>query len=72
MTTSYSVKSAPNLSERQKCYASRDAYFDCLAKHNPQGDAPSDACDKLKDAYQSNCRPAWVSFVWFAIINFFT
>lgn len=53
--------SAPNLSERQKCYAARDAFFECVAKCN-EGGTPTNDCDKLKEVYQSSCRPAWVGF----------
>jgi hypothetical protein len=57
-----SETSAPKHSDRQKCYAARDAFFECVANQGTgTEDAPTNKCDKLKEVYHSSCRPAWVS-----------
>uniref|UniRef100_A0A131YB97 Putative cytochrome c oxidase subunit vib/cox12 n=1 Tax=Ixodes ricinus TaxID=34613 RepID=A0A131YB97_IXORI len=48
--------SFPNKEQRQKCWDSRDRYWECLDR-NPDDPSP---CDKIKAEYQSLCPSQWV------------
>ncbi|GAU91050.1 hypothetical protein RvY_03379 [Ramazzottius varieornatus] len=47
---------APSKAERQACWDSRDAYWQCLDKYG-DGDA---RCEKMKFAYEQSCPAQWV------------
>jgi cytochrome c oxidase assembly factor 6 len=59
---------APTKSTRQKCYESRDAFFECLDRNNildsvnsKKGrDAAAKACGPADQAFEKNCAHSWV------------
>lgn len=64
---------APNREERKKCWAARDAYFDCLTKNSiikpgeeskgPDGQPLKDGgslCKVERDIYGKDCGKSWV------------
>lgn len=56
---------APDRSKRERCYESRDIFFDCLDEHNildaNKKDAESRAkCPKEVEAYERDCVKSWV------------
>ncbi|KAF2201893.1 hypothetical protein GQ43DRAFT_440188 [Delitschia confertaspora ATCC 74209] len=61
---------APNRTNRAKCYAARDAFFDCLDANNildSIGDkqsvlAANKACGKLNEEFEKNCAHSWVEY----------
>ena len=57
---------APDRSAREKCYESRDIFFDCLDDNNIIDANKNDAearkkCPKEVDAYEKDCAKSWVS-----------
>ncbi|KAI0148537.1 oxidoreductase-like protein [Xylariaceae sp. FL1272] len=60
---------APDRTERQQCWDARDAYYNCLDKHdvvdalNGAGKKKSDKeCAVEDSAFQQNCASAWVTY----------
>ncbi|KAK7193012.1 hypothetical protein DPSP01_005222 [Paraphaeosphaeria sporulosa] len=61
---------APTKSTRQKCYESRDAFFECLDRNNildsvnsKKGrDAAAKACGPADQAFEKNCAHSWVEY----------
>lgn len=59
----------PSRTNRQKCYESRDAFFECLDKNNildsinsQKGrDAAKKACGAEDVVFEKNCAHSWVS-----------
>lgn len=53
--------SEPSRQNRQKCWETRDSYFECLDRVNvvKAGDEGT-ACTKEKRLYQDNCAKSWV------------
>lgn len=54
---------APTRSARELCWASRDAYFNCLetAKVNVPGQEPKGTCQTEVADYEKTCAASWVS-----------
>ena len=58
---------APSRSERQRCWAARDAYFGCLDNHKildakADPEAAKKACPEQNDAFERDCAEKWVSY----------
>ncbi|KAL1602858.1 hypothetical protein SLS60_006281 [Paraconiothyrium brasiliense] len=59
---------APTKTTRQKCYESRDAFFECLDRNNildsvntKKGrDAAAKSCGPADQAFEKNCAHSWV------------
>lgn len=53
--------SEPSRQNRQKCWETRDSYFDCLDRANiiKPGDE-GNSCAKEKQLYEDNCAKSWV------------
>ncbi|KJE91399.1 hypothetical protein CAOG_02535 [Capsaspora owczarzaki ATCC 30864] len=51
--------SPPAAADRKKCYAARDAYYECAAKNI--GNEAS-ACSELRRALEGSCLPSWVRY----------
>lgn len=55
----------PNKERRQKCWAARDKYWDCLDQNDVDKDKNKDdinnPCKEFKKLYESECPPAWVT-----------
>jgi cytochrome c oxidase assembly factor 6 len=45
--------------ERQKCWDSRDRYWDCLDTNAEE----HERCLKLRQAYENSCPAQWVSVI---------
>nr|CAD7395986.1 unnamed protein product [Timema poppensis] len=50
------VMSFPNKAERQKCWDSRDRYWECLDINKDE----NEHCLKLRQLYESSCSSQWV------------
>ncbi|KAI6099823.1 cytochrome oxidase c subunit VIb-domain-containing protein [Pisolithus thermaeus] len=55
--------SAATRNDRQRCWESRDLYFDCLdgagvLKAGEEGNI----CTKEKRAYETNCAKSWIDY----------
>ncbi|CAG5135845.1 unnamed protein product [Candidula unifasciata] len=48
----------PKQEERQKCWASKDAYWQCLTDNNDD----TSKCGKERKEYESSCIKQWVSY----------
>lgn len=60
---------APLRTERQKCYAARDAYFACLDANNivdalKDDKAAAKACGAQSKEFERDCASQWVSEEW--------
>ena len=53
----HSAMSFPNKEERQKCWDSRDRYWECLDQSGDQ----NDKCLQLRALYEAACPSQWVS-----------
>ncbi|KAI6025766.1 cytochrome oxidase c subunit VIb-domain-containing protein [Pisolithus orientalis] len=55
--------SAATRHDRQRCWESRDLYFDCLdgAGVLKAGDE-GDVCAKEKRSYEANCAKSWIDY----------
>ena len=51
--------SAPNKSEREKCWAAKDAFWSCLDANDPN------MCKKQRDAFENSCSKTWVCMCYF-------
>lgn len=66
--------SFPNKEERQKCWDSRDRYWECLDKNGDQ----NEKCLQIRTLYEASCPSQWVSvhdiyyFICSCIIQSFT
>nr|CAD7199183.1 unnamed protein product [Timema douglasi] len=49
------VMSFPNKAERQKCWDSRDRYWECLDINKDE----NEHCLKLRQLYESSCSSQW-------------
>ena len=49
--------SFPDKEARQKCWGSKDNYWECLDK-NPQ---QLEACEKLRSLFEKSCPSQWVN-----------
>lgn len=57
--------SFPSKSEREKCWTSRDKYWECLQKYAPTYSATSGSeepneCKQLRKLFESSCPNQWV------------
>ncbi len=67
--TSGGAFESPTRSNRQQCYAARDAFFECLDKNNildsiNTNDGKKKAaasCGQLDQEFEKNCAHTWVS-----------
>nr|CAD7424142.1 unnamed protein product [Timema monikensis] len=55
VTIKYVVMSFPNKAERQKCWDSRDRYWECLDINKDE----NEHCLKLRQLYESSCSSQW-------------
>ncbi|XP_006458950.1 hypothetical protein AGABI2DRAFT_66754 [Agaricus bisporus var. bisporus H97] len=55
--------SEPSRQNRQKCWETRDSYFDCLDRANiiKPGDE-GNSCAKEKQLYEDNCAKSWITY----------
>ncbi|CAG2056776.1 unnamed protein product, partial [Timema podura] len=51
------VMSFPNKAERQKCWDSRDRYWECLDVNKDE----NEHCLKLRQLYESSCSSQWLA-----------
>lgn len=52
----------PDRSAREHCWASRDAYFECLTAKGVNVPGQEEGkCSKQNKAYETNCAKSWVS-----------
>lgn len=49
--------SFPDKEDRQKCWGSRDNYWECLDKNPEQ----LETCEKLRSFYEKSCPAQWVN-----------
>lgn len=54
-----------NKEERDKCYAVRDKYWQCLDKNAPlylpnSGEAEPEICREFRNLYEAGCRQQWI------------
>lgn len=47
---------APNKAEREKCWSSKDAFWNCMEKNNDN----AVACAELRKVYEASCTKQWV------------
>lgn len=51
----------PSRQNRQKCWETRDSYFECLDRANVvKAGEEGNACTKEKQLYEDNCAKSWV------------
>ncbi|GAA97157.1 uncharacterized protein L969DRAFT_84421 [Mixia osmundae IAM 14324] len=57
------MANAPNRSQRDRCWESRDAYFSCLDKSDVivPGDEGK-TCSKENKHYEKECAKSWVDY----------
>ncbi|KAF2466820.1 uncharacterized protein BDR25DRAFT_293306 [Lindgomyces ingoldianus] len=68
--TSDGAFEAPNKTNRAKCYEARDAFFECLDRHNildsinTKGGqaAAKQACGIADQEFEKNCAHSWVEY----------
>lgn len=66
--TSGGAFESPSRTNRKKCYEARDAFFECLDKHNildaintKSGRAKAETfCSTLDKDFEANCAHSWV------------
>ena len=52
------MSTAPNSSERQKCWAARDAYFQCLQENGEN----KEKCMTVLPGFEEHCPKRWVKY----------
>ncbi|KAG6334800.1 hypothetical protein ID866_4289 [Astraeus odoratus] len=49
--------------DRQRCWESRDLYFDCLDRAGVlKAGEEGDACTQHKSQYEENCAKSWIEY----------
>jgi hypothetical protein len=54
---------APDKEERGKCWAAREAFFNCLDEDPSLTPENCPPCEQLRDNLKSTCPPSWVELI---------